>query len=64
MAADLVVFDAATVKDMATFANPNQYSVGMQHVFVNGTAVVSNGAITSARPGKPLRGPGYRPGRS
>ena len=63
MAADLVVFDPATVKDLATFAEPNQYSAGVRHVFVNGTAVVSNGAITSARPGKALRGPGYRPGR-
>ncbi len=64
MAADLVVFDPSTVKDVATFANPNQYSTGIRHVFVNGKAVVANGAITSARPGQALRGPGYRPGRS
>lgn len=63
MAADLVVFDAATVKDLATFAAPNQYSAGVKHVFVNGKAVVTNGAITAARPGQVLRGPGYRPGR-
>lgn len=63
MAADLVVFDAATVKDLATFAQPNQYSAGVKHVFVNGKAVVENGAITAARPGQALRGPGYRRGR-
>ena len=60
MMADLVVFDPATVTDVATFEQPNRYSVGMRHVLVNGTAVVSKGAITSARPGRALRGPGYR----
>lgn len=63
MAADVVVFDPASVKDLATFAQPNQYSAGVTHVFVNGKAVVENGVITSARPGQALRGPGYRPGR-
>ena len=60
MMADLVVFDPATVADVATFEQPNRYSVGVRHVFVNGQAVVANGAITSARPGRALRGPGYR----
>jgi N-acyl-D-amino-acid deacylase len=60
MAADIVVFDPATVKDEATFAQPNKYSTGMRHVLVNGKAVVANGAITAERPGRPLRGPGYR----
>jgi N-acyl-D-amino-acid deacylase len=59
MFADVVVFDPATVKDEATFAQPNRYSTGMRHVLVNGRAVVSGGAITSERPGRPLRGPGY-----
>ena len=61
MAADITVFDPATIRDVATFEDPNHYSVGVRHVFVNGRAVVADGAITSERPGRPLRGPGYRP---
>ena len=61
MAADITVFDAATIRDVATFADPNHYAVGVKHVFVNGQAVVKDGGITAARPGRPLRGPGYRP---
>jgi len=59
MMADLVVFDPATVKDVATFEQPNRYSTGMNFVFVNGKAVVAKGAITAERPGRALRGPGY-----
>ena len=58
--ADMVVFDPATVADVATFEQPNHYSAGVRHVFVNGKAVVANGAITNERPGRALRGPGYR----
>ena len=60
MMADLVVFDPATVADVATFEQPNRYSIGVRHVFVNGKAVVADGAITTERPGRALRGPGYR----
>ena len=56
MMADLVVFDPATVTDVATFEQPNRYSTGVRHVLVNGKAVVANGAITNARPGRALRG--------
>ena len=58
--ADLVVFDPATVRDRATFANPKQYSEGIRYVMVNGEFVVDDGRITQARPGRPLRGPGYK----
>jgi dihydroorotase/N-acyl-D-amino-acid deacylase len=61
MAADLTLFDPAAIRDVATFEQPNRYAVGVRHVFVNGRRVVADGAITSERPGKPLRGPGYRP---
>jgi N-acyl-D-amino-acid deacylase len=58
--ADVTVFDPHTIKDVATFSNPMHYSLGVKYVFVNGRGVVWNGAITEERPGRPLRGPGYR----
>jgi dihydroorotase/N-acyl-D-amino-acid deacylase len=61
MAADVVVFDPATVTDKATFENPNQLSVGMEYVLVNGVAVIAQGQMTGALPGQVLRGPGYVP---
>jgi N-acyl-D-amino-acid deacylase len=60
MWADVVVFDPATVRDMATFENPNQLSQGMEYVLINGVPVIDGGKMTNALPGKVLRGPGYR----
>jgi dihydroorotase/N-acyl-D-amino-acid deacylase len=60
MAADVTVFDPATIRDVATFEDPNHYSVGVQFVIVNGVPVVVDGKINDARPGRALRGPGYR----
>ncbi len=60
MWADIVIFDPATIHDAATFENPNQLSVGMKYVIVNGTPVIADGKMTTALPGKVLRGPGYR----
>ncbi len=60
LAADITVFDPATIRDVSTFEDPMHYSVGVRHVLVNGRAVVSDGTITSERPGKALRGPGAR----
>jgi len=57
--ADVVVFDPATIIDRATFDQPHQLSTGVQYVFVNGVAVVSNGQHTGAKPGRLVRGPGY-----
>ncbi len=62
MKADVVVFDPATVKDMATYENPARYSQGIDWVLVNGRAVVADGKPTNALPGRILRGPGYKPG--
>lgn len=60
MYADLTVFDPKTVSDRATFEQPHQPSVGIEYVFVNGQAVLRRGTMTDARPGRGLRGPGYR----
>jgi N-acyl-D-amino-acid deacylase len=59
-AADLVIFDLATVGDAATYEKPHQLAVGFTHVLVNGVAVIQNGRMTGARPGKVLRGKGYK----
>ena len=61
MYADVVVFDPATVADRATFEDPHQLSVGVEEVFVNGVQVLRGGEHTGAKPGRVVRGPGYRP---
>jgi N-acyl-D-aspartate/D-glutamate deacylase len=53
--ADIAVLDPDEVIDRATFADPHQLSAGVHHVFVNGEAVLLNGVMTGARPGKVLR---------
>ena len=53
--ADIVVFNAARIKDEATFDNPHRYPAGILHVLVNGVPVVQNGSHTGARPGRMLR---------
>jgi N-acyl-D-amino-acid deacylase len=53
--ADLVVFDPQKVSDQATFAEPHHYAVGIEHVLVNGVAVISAGEYTGAKPGQGLR---------
>jgi dihydroorotase/N-acyl-D-amino-acid deacylase len=59
MWADMVIFDSETVRDLATFDNPNQLSQGMEFVLVNGVTVIEGGKMTNALPGKVLRGAGY-----
>jgi dihydroorotase/N-acyl-D-amino-acid deacylase len=61
MKADVTIFNPATVRDVSTFVDPTHYSQGIEHVLVNGVAVVSAGKITDGRPGQPIRGRGYRP---
>ena len=62
LAADVVAFDPAKVRDRSTYADPLHYSEGIPFVMVNGELVVDGGRITSARPGRALKGPGYRKG--
>jgi len=56
--ADIVVFDPSTVRDTATYVQPHQYAEGVPYVIVNGQVIVDKGAMTEARPGQVLYGPG------
>jgi N-acyl-D-amino-acid deacylase len=53
--ADVVVFDPETIRDNATYAQPQQYATGVEHVFVNGVHVLRNAEHTGATPGRVLR---------
>ena len=61
--ADVVVFDPATIRDHATYAEPHRYATGVHHVLVNGVPVIRDGEHTGATPGQVVRGPGWRPVR-
>jgi N-acyl-D-amino-acid deacylase len=63
MAADVVVFDPATVIDHATFEAPMQPSDGIRHVLVNGRVALRDGKATGERAGQPLRRAAYMPTR-
>jgi len=58
--ADVVLFDPAAIQDRATFDQPHQYATGVVHLFVNGVQVLRDGEHTGARPGRVVRGPGYK----
>jgi len=58
MKADITILDPARVRDTATFEKPHAYAEGFTHVLVNGQVVYENGAMTAARPGRVLYGPG------
>ena len=60
MFADVVVFDAATIVDNATYEKPHQLPSGIRYVIVNGTVVMKDGEHTGAKPGRAMRGPGYQ----
>jgi len=58
--ADIVVFNPDTISDHATYDKPRRYATGMVHVFVNGTQVLKDGEHTGAKPGRFVRGPGWK----
>jgi N-acyl-D-amino-acid deacylase len=58
--ADLAIFDPATIDDRATYETSHAYAVGMRHVFVNGVQVLRDGEHTGAKPGRFVKGPGWR----
>ena len=58
--ADVVIFDPESIQDYATFENPMQYAIGINHVFVNGSHVLKNGDHTGVLAGKFVKGPGYQ----
>ena len=59
--ADVVVFDPKTITDRATYEKPHQYATGMRHVWVNGVQVLKDGEHTGQKPGRVVRGPGWKP---
>jgi N-acyl-D-amino-acid deacylase len=61
--ADVVIFDPGKVQDHATFEKPHQYSTGVRDVFVNGMQVLKDWEHTDTKPGRVVRGPGWRPRR-
>jgi N-acyl-D-aspartate/D-glutamate deacylase len=60
MFADIAIFDEKTIIDKATPEQPHQLSVGVKHVFVNGVQVLADGKHTGAKPGRIVRGSGWR----
>ena len=58
--ADVVVFNPDSIRDNATFDHPKEYAEGVNHVFVNGVQVLQDGQHTGAKPGRVVRGPGWK----
>jgi N-acyl-D-aspartate/D-glutamate deacylase len=61
MRADVAVFDPDVIADRATFTDPHQYSVGIEHLLVNGVPVILDGGLTGEKPGRWIRGPVRQP---
>ncbi|HZY82475.1 MAG TPA: D-aminoacylase [Cyclobacteriaceae bacterium] len=60
LAADIVIFDYSKITDNATFESPSLPSTGVEWVVVNGVVVFTDGKYNGAKPGKVIRGPGYK----
>jgi len=59
--ADVVVFDPKTINEHGTYEKPHQYATGVAQVWVNGVRVLKDGEHTGAKPGRVVRGPGWKP---
>jgi N-acyl-D-aspartate/D-glutamate deacylase len=59
-AADVAIFDAARVAETNSFEKPKSYAAGVPFVIVNGVVVIDRGQHTGAKPGRALRGPGFK----
>jgi N-acyl-D-amino-acid deacylase len=60
MSADIVLFDPGKIADHSTFAKPMQYATGVRDVFVNGIQVLKDGEPTGAKPGRFIKGAGWK----
>jgi N-acyl-D-amino-acid deacylase len=58
--ADVIVFDPATVRDLATYEEPRLLATGMRYVFVNGRLAIDQGEYTGALPGRVVKREGSR----
>ncbi|MDT9598686.1 N-acyl-D-amino-acid deacylase family protein [Sphingosinicella rhizophila] len=58
--ADVVIFDPATIEDVSTFEDSHHYARGVSNVWVNGVQVLAEGRHTGAKPGRAVRGRGWR----
>ena len=58
--ADVTIFDLEALDDRATYERPMEFPSGIEWVLVNGVVVIDRGRHTGARPGRVLRGPGWR----
>jgi N-acyl-D-aspartate/D-glutamate deacylase len=58
--ADITIFNEDRLDDVATYENPTAYPTGIDYVLVNGQLVIDQGRHTGAKPGRVLRGPGYK----
>lgn len=58
--ADITIFDAERIADLATFEDPHRYPLGIHFVLVNGRLIFENGRRSAALPGKVLRRSGTR----
>jgi N-acyl-D-amino-acid deacylase len=58
--ADIVIFDPESITDHASFEKPHQLATGVTDVWVNGKQVIKDGNHTGAKPGRFVKGPGWK----